>query len=92
MLRSPKALLGLPEAIPGQKDGWKLLKGLPWSRAKRKSLFQSDGWIFQLFSGDDHTRKAQAIMKCSFWQAALEGNNEMVNVDITTSRTMDLRQ
>ena len=57
---SPEALLGLPEAIPrGQKDGWKLLKGLPWSRAKRKSLFQSDGWIVHLFSGDDRTREAR---------------------------------
>ena len=92
---SPEALLGLPEAIPRTaKDGWNMLKGLPWSRAKWKALFQSDGWIVNLFSGDDRTREArtQAVMKQSLWSTALEGNDVFVNVDVTASKSLDLRQ
>ena len=35
-----EALLGIPEDVPcDPKDGWKLLKWMPWSRAKRKAMF-----------------------------------------------------
>ena len=91
----PEVLLGLPEAVPrGAKDGWKLLKGLPWSRAKRKTLYQSDSWVVHLFSGDDRPREAkeQSLMRRSFWSGALEGGDVLVDVDITASKSMDLRQ
>ncbi|OLQ09932.1 Copia protein [Symbiodinium microadriaticum] len=91
----PEVLLGLPEAVPrGAKDGWKLLKGLPWSRAKRKTLYQSDSWVVHLFSGDDRPREAkeQSLMRRSFWGGALEGGDVLVDVDITASKSMDLRQ
>ncbi|CAE7275903.1 GIP, partial [Symbiodinium microadriaticum] len=91
----PEVLLGLPEAVPrGAKDGWKLLKGLPWSRAKRKTLYQSDSWVVHLFSGDDRPREAkeQSLMRRSFWSGALEGGDVLVDVDVTASKAMDLRQ
>ena len=91
----PEALLGLPEAIPvGSKDGWKLLKGMPWSRAKRKSLFQSDNWVVHLCSGDERTRDArlQGPMRKAFWSSSLNGDDVMVEVDVTASRSMDLLQ
>ena len=92
---SPETLLGLPESVPRQpKDGWNLLKGLPWSRSKRKVMYQSDGWIVNLFSGDERTAEAMRMsrMKSSFWNTALEGNDVLVNVDVTGSRAFDLRQ
>ena len=84
-----------PESVPRQpKDGWNLLKGLPWSRSKRKVMYQSDGWIVNLFSGDERTAEAMRMsrMKSSFWNTALEGNDVLVNVDVTGSRAFDLRQ
>ena len=91
----PEVLLGLPEAVPREaKDGWKLLKGLPWSRAKRKTMYQSDSWVVHLFSGDDRPREAkdQSLMRRSFWNGALEGGDVLVDVDITASKSMDLCQ
>ena len=74
-----------------QKDGWKLLNGLPVQGQKEVAF---SGWIVHFFSGDDRTREAkdQVVMRRSFCQAAFEGNDVMVNVHITASRTMDLRQ
>ncbi|CAE7496785.1 GIP, partial [Symbiodinium necroappetens] len=89
----PEVLLGLPESVPREaKDGWKLLKGMPWSRAKRRSLFQSDGWIVHLCSGDERTREAkqQEIMRRAFWSNSLNGGDGIVDVDITASKDMDL--
>ena len=92
---SAEVLLGVPEGIPlGGRDGWNLLKGMPWSRAKRKSLYQSDGWIVHLFSGEEKSQEARqrATMKRSFWNEALVGDEVLVDVDITASRSLDLLQ
>ncbi|CAE7357932.1 GIP, partial [Symbiodinium sp. KB8] len=92
---SPEVLLGLPEAIPlGEKEGWKLMKGLPWSRAKRKSCFQSDGWVVHLCAGDPRTRdaKLQETMRKSMWSSSLVGGDVLVEVDIASSRSMDVLQ
>ncbi|CAE7291385.1 GIP, partial [Symbiodinium microadriaticum] len=89
----PEVLLGLPESVPREaKDGWKLLKGMPWSRAKRRSLFQSDGWVVHLCSGDERTRdaKQQQTMRRAFWSNSLVGGDVIVDVDITASKDMDL--
>ncbi|CAE7288644.1 GIP, partial [Symbiodinium sp. KB8] len=90
-----EALLGIPESVPcDPKDGWKLLKGAPWSRAKRKQMYQSDGWVVHLFAGDEKTSdsKTQSIMRNSFWQQALSGSEVLVEVDITATRSMDLNK
>ncbi|CAE7303293.1 GIP, partial [Symbiodinium sp. CCMP2456] len=90
-----EALLGIPEAVPcDPRDGWKLLKGAPWPRAKRKQMYQSDGWVVHLFAGDEKTSdsKTQAIMRKSFWQQALSGSEVLVEVDITATRSMDLNK
>ncbi|CAE7278448.1 GIP, partial [Symbiodinium microadriaticum] len=90
-----EALLGVPEDIPlGNRDGWNLLKGMPWSRAKRKAMHQSDGWVVHLFSGDERAErgKSRLDMKRSFWSDALTGNDVLVEVDVTTSRSLDFLQ
>ena len=92
---SPEVLLGLPEAIPlGAKEGWKLMKGLPWSGAKRKSCFQSDGWIVHLCAGDPRTRdaKLRETMRRAMWSSSLVGGDVLVEVDIASSRSMDVLQ
>ena len=88
-----EVLLGIPENIPVEgRDGWSLLKGTPWSRAKRKALFQSDSWTVHLFSGEERSvgAKQRATMKGSFWNEALTGDEVMVEIDLTSSRFMDL--
>ena len=90
-----EVLLGIPEQVPvDAKDGWKLLKGTPWSRAKRKALFQSNNWVLHLFAGEEKSSEAKrrATMKGSFWSEALSGDEVMVEVDITSSRGLDLLQ
>ena len=90
-----EVLLGIPEGIPLEgRDGWNLLKGTPWSRAKRKALFQSDNWNVHLFSGEEKSceAKQRATMKRSFWSEALNGEDVMVEVDLTASRSLDLAQ
>ncbi|CAE7432980.1 GIP [Symbiodinium microadriaticum] len=91
----PEALLGLPESIPlGPKEGWKLLKGMPWSRSKRKSLLQSDNWVVHLCSGDGRTwgAREQGSMRRAFWNSSLNGDEVLLEVDLTMSRSMDLLQ
>ncbi|CAE7694193.1 GIP [Symbiodinium sp. CCMP2592] len=88
-----EALLGIPEDVPcGLQDGWKLLKGMPWSRAKRKAMFASTSWTVHLFSGNEKAMAAKctSTMRSSFWSVALEGEEVMVNVDVTDSRALDL--
>ncbi|CAE7413089.1 GIP [Symbiodinium sp. CCMP2592] len=88
-----EALLGIPEDVPcGLQDGWKLLKGMPWSRAKRKAMFASTSWTVHLFSGNERAMAAKrtSTMRSSFWSVALEGDEVMVNVDVTDSRALDL--
>ena len=88
-----EVLLGIPEDVPCDlKDGWKLLKGMPWSRARRKAMFASTSWTVHLFSGDERARASRctSTMRSSFWSVALEGNEVMVNVDVTYSRALDL--
>ncbi|CAE7733563.1 unnamed protein product [Symbiodinium sp. CCMP2592] len=92
---SAEVLLGVPEGVPrGDRDGWNLLKGTPWSRAKRKALYQSDGWVVHLFSGDERSEEAKRrdAVKKSFWSEALSGDEVMVDADLTASRSMDLLQ
>ncbi|CAE7806981.1 unnamed protein product [Symbiodinium sp. CCMP2592] len=92
---SAEVLLGVPEGVPrGDRDGWNLLKGTPWSRAKRKALYHSDGWVVHLFSGDERGEEAKRrdAVKKSFWSEALSGDEVMVDVDFTASRSMDLLQ
>ncbi|CAE7314814.1 GIP, partial [Symbiodinium sp. CCMP2592] len=88
-----EVLLGIPEDVPCDlQDGWKLLKGMPWSRAKRKAMFSSTSWTVHLFSGNERAMAAKctSTMRSSFWSVALEGDEVMVNVDITDSRALDL--
>ena len=90
-----EVLLGIPEQVPvDAKDGWKLLKGTPWSRAKRKALFQSNNWVLHLFAGEEKSGEAKrrATMKGSFWSEALSGDEVMVEVDVTSSKGLDLLQ
>ena len=90
-----EVLLGIPEGVPCDiKDGWKLLKTMPWSRAKRKAMFSSTSWTVHLFSGDERAWAAKntSTMRSSLWQIALEGDEVMVNVDVTQSRDLDLTQ
>ncbi|CAE7397602.1 GIP [Symbiodinium sp. CCMP2592] len=91
----PEVLLGLPEAVPPTlKDGWKMLKGLPWSRAKRKVLFQSDSWVVHLCAGDNRSweAKEQQSMRRAMWSSSLTGSDVIVDVDIADSKHMDLLQ
>ncbi|CAE7463061.1 GIP, partial [Symbiodinium necroappetens] len=90
-----EVLLGVPEYIPREdRDGWNLLKGTPLPRAKRKALYQSDGWVVHLFSGDSKLEKVKSSkeVKAGFWADALTGNDVMFNVDLTDSRFMDVTQ
>ena len=90
-----ETLLGIPEAIPLEdRDGWNLLKGMPWSRAKRKALYQGDGWVVHLFAGDERKERSGSGMevKKSFWSDALTGDDVLLEVDITASRSLDLLQ
>ena len=79
---------------PGGVEPAEVLKGTPWSRAKRKSLYQSDNWVVHLFSGDGRTEEAKrrsGVTSC-FWSEALSGDDVMVDVDLTASRSLDLLQ
>ena len=91
----PEVLLGIPEAIPRRDDdGWKMLRSMPWPRAKRKALFQSDGWVVSLFSRDVRSpggRQGDA-MRRTFWSNSLKGNDVLVEVDVTASKSFDLNQ
>ena len=53
------------------------VKSMPWSRSKRKALFQSDGWIvnFLFFSKDCRLPESQqcAIMKRAFGTMPSQG-------------------
>ena len=71
-----------------------MLKGMPWSRAKRKALFQSDGWVVHLCAGDGRSVEAreQQSMRRAMWSSSLTGGDVMVDVDIADSRHMDLLQ
>ena len=41
------------EAIPETgREAWKALKGLPFNRAKRRALWESDAWIVHMFAGE----------------------------------------
>ena len=91
----PEALLGIPEDVPCElKDGWKLLKGMPWSRARRKTMFASKSWTVHLFSGNEKAMVARSTstMRSSFWSIAVEGDEVMVDVDVTHSRALDLNK
>ncbi|CAE7864348.1 unnamed protein product, partial [Symbiodinium sp. KB8] len=91
----PEVLLGIPETIPRRDDdGWKMLRSMPWPRAKRKALFQSDGWVVSLFSRDVRSpggRQGDA-MRRTFWSNSLKGNDVLVEVDVTASKSFDLNQ
>ena len=90
-----EVLLGVPEYIPREdRDGWNLLKGTPLPRSKRKALYQSDGWVVHLFSGDSKLEKIKSSkeVKAGFWADALTGNDVMFNVDLTNSKFMDVTQ
>ena len=90
-----EALLSIPEDVPcDAKDGWKLLKGMPWSRAKRKAMFASSSWTVHLFSGDERAMAAKPTytMRSSMWQVVLQGSEVLVNVDVTQSKALDLNQ
>ena len=91
----PEVLLGIPETIPRRDDdGWKMLRSMPWPRAKRKALFQSDGWVVSLFSGDVRSPggRQEDAMRRTFWNNSLKGNDVLVEVDVTASKSFDLNQ
>ncbi|CAE7711468.1 GIP [Symbiodinium sp. CCMP2592] len=68
-------------------DGWKLLKSMPWSRRKRRSLYRSNDWNVHLFSGPSRpTSTTSTTSRLSVTEAS--GVN--VEVDILDSALMDV--
>ena len=76
------------EGIPmGEKDGWLLLKSMPWSRRKRRTLFQSHNWNLHLFAGPtgrNHGSSTAAKL------SSVESTGPKVDVDIRDSNLMDV--
>ena len=78
------------EEIPTRDaDGWRLLKSMPWSRRKRRSLFQEKDWNVHLFSGpsgkaDPTTTAAKMAM--------IEVSGAKVDVDLRNSNLLDLNK
>ena len=78
------------EEIPTRDaDGWRLLKSMPWSRRKRRSLFQEKDWNVHLFSGpsgkaDPTTTAAKMAM--------IEASGAKVDVDLRNSNLLDLNK
>ncbi|OLP75490.1 Copia protein [Symbiodinium microadriaticum] len=70
------------EVVFDDVAGWKYLKALPFSRAKRRQLMERP-WIVNLFSGPG---TATPEFKC------LENGGVLVEVDITKSKAFDLRR
>ncbi|CAE7691977.1 unnamed protein product [Symbiodinium sp. CCMP2592] len=68
-------------------DGWKLLKSMPWSRRKRRSLHRSNDWNMHLFSGPSRpTSTTSTTSRLSVTEAS--GVN--IEVDILDSALMDV--
>eukprot|EP00439_Symbiodinium_sp_Y106_P072982 s3287_g13.t1 len=76
------------EGIPVRDvDGWKLLKSMPWSRRKRRTLYQSEDWNVHLFCGPSRSgSKDSTISRLSVTEVS--GVN--VEVDILDSALMDV--
>ncbi|OLQ12391.1 putative transposon protein [Symbiodinium microadriaticum] len=56
------------EGIPiCDRDGWLLLKSIPWSRRRRRSLFQSKGEFEQVAHDEKSLRKAQQMTGELLW-------------------------
>ena len=71
----------------GEKDGWLLLKSMPWSRRKRRTLFQSQNWNLHLFAGPtgrNHGSSTAAKL------SSVESTGPKVDVDIRDSNLMDV--
>ena len=76
------------EGIPVQeRDGWLLLKGMPWSRRKRRSLFQSKDWNVHLFSG---AAKRGDTTTTSSKLAVTSATGVNVDVDLLNSSLMNI--
>ena len=76
------------EGVPiGDKDGWLLLKAMPWSRRRRRTLLQSQDWNLHLFSGPTGKSHGSATaMKLS----SIEATGPRVDVDLRDSNLMDI--
>ena len=67
------------------KDGWLLLKAMPWSRRKRRTLFQSQDWNVHLFSGPSGKGCGSATANKL---SSVESTGAKVDVDLRDSALM----
>ncbi|CAE7381230.1 GIP [Symbiodinium natans] len=85
---TPEAFATIPEEFPvTNKEGWRLLKGMPWSRRKRRSMFLSNNWLVHLFSGD---KRKKGLASSSEWKASLHRDDVLVEVDLNLSSHFDM--
>ena len=69
------------------KDGWLLLKAMPWSRRRRRTLFQSYDWNVHLFSGPSGKKNGSSTASKL---SSVEATGPKVDVDLRDSNLMDL--
>ena len=78
------------EGVPTKDaDGWRLLKSMPWSRRRRRSLFQEKNWNVHLFSGP--SRKTDPTTTAARL-AMMEVSGAKVDVDLRDSSLLDLNK
>eukprot|EP00439_Symbiodinium_sp_Y106_P004232 s10784_g1.t1 len=76
------------ESVPTrEKDGWLLLKSMPWSRRRRRTLFQSEDWNLHLFSGPTGKNNGSTT---AAKLSSVEATGPKVDVDLRNSNLMDL--
>ena len=69
------------------KDGWLLLKAMPRSRRKRRTLFQSQDWNVHLFSGPSGKGCGSATANKL---SSVESTGAKLDVDLRDSALMDV--
>ena len=76
------------EGVPTRdKDGWLLLKAMPWSRRRRRTLYQSHDWNLHLFSGPSGKKNGSSTANKL---SQVEATGPKVDVDLLDSNLMDL--
>ena len=76
------------EGVPTRnKDGWLLLKAMPWSRRRRRTLYQSNDWNLHLFSGPSGKKNGSSTANKL---SQVEATGPKVDVDLLDSNLMDL--
>ena len=78
----------MAESIPKEKkDGWLLLKAMPWSRRKRRALFLSDQWHVHLSAGPEAKGSSTST---TMRMKGVEASGVAVTIDLQDSNSMDL--